>query len=82
MAGLCGRERHNGRIVRAKPGCRTTGSLSRPVYDNQHMCGRYTLRTKLNVLLSQFAAELAEAWPESTSRATTSPRRRTCRPCD
>jgi putative SOS response-associated peptidase YedK len=24
------------------------------------MCGRYTLRTKLNVLLSQFAAELAE----------------------
>ena len=24
------------------------------------MCGRYTLRTKLNLLLSQFAAELAE----------------------
>jgi putative SOS response-associated peptidase YedK len=24
------------------------------------MCGRYTLRTKLNVLLQQFAAELTE----------------------
>jgi putative SOS response-associated peptidase YedK len=24
------------------------------------MCGRYTFRTKLNLLLSQFAAELAE----------------------
>ena len=24
------------------------------------MCGRYTLRTKLNLMLSQFAAELAE----------------------
>jgi len=25
------------------------------------MCGRYTLRTKLNLLLDQFAAEMAEA---------------------
>jgi putative SOS response-associated peptidase YedK len=25
------------------------------------MCGRFTLRTKLNVLLDQFAAELGEA---------------------
>src|SRR5687767_9232670 len=28
------------------------------------MCGRYTLRTKLNLLLSQFAAELAEGIEE------------------
>jgi hypothetical protein len=26
------------------------------------MCGRYTLRTMLNLLLSQFAAEQASNW--------------------
>lgn len=37
------------------------------------MCGRFILRTKLNLLLSQFAAETAEApdWPERYNIAPT-----------
>src|SRR5437899_10323689 len=37
------------------------------------MCGRITLRTKMNLLLSQFAAEMAEApdWPARYNVAPT-----------
>jgi len=37
------------------------------------MCGRFTLRTKLNLLLSQFATEMAEApeWPARYNIAPT-----------
>jgi len=37
------------------------------------MCARYTLRTKLNLLLSQFAAELAEAMEEWEPRYSIKP---------
>lgn len=39
---------------------RATSILQMPPFTIARMCGRYTLRTKLNLLLSQFAAELSE----------------------